>query len=427
MADPSETPFFTLRAPVDAVAPDRAFADRLRARLERALSLPKGVAVTTATTTATTTAAATADVGAAVPYLAVRDARAAIEWYADVYGARQRGQSIEMPDGRIGHAELELGGGVLYLADEHPEIGVTVPQRGAASVSLVLAVDDVPARAQAAVAAGGHLTREPYDAHGHRNATVVDPFGHRWMLQAPLTPYAGEPVRHGDVVFTSLQVPDAGRAAAFYEHVLDWHAEQAGSAQRLRVPDANVSLGITGGQAQPALFCAYAVDDLDRAVSAVRAAGGRAGATTHAPHGDVADCTDDQGVAFALWQIGTGDEPPRPRTANGRMPGDLAYLTWEVRDSRRTRAFYATVLGWRFAPGHVADGWQVEGIAPMGGFSGGHDTATCLPMWRVDDIDSAVAAVRRAGGVAEPPSQQPYGRTAQCRDDQGMRFSLGQL
>ena len=422
MADPSETPFFTLREPAVPVAPDEAFAARLRDRLERALSLPRGVAVTT-TTTGVTTAAPAADTGAAVPYLAVRDARAAIEWYTDVYGARQRGQSIEMPDGRIGHAELEVGGGLLYLADEHPEIGVVAPRRGSASVSLVLAVDDVHARAEAAVAAGGQLTREPYDAHGHRNATVVDPFGHRWMLQAPLTPYAGDVLRHGDVAYASLWVPDARRAAGFYGQLLAWTYEPAGDD--LLVQDATTALGISGGHDEPTLFCCFAVDDLEAALHAVRAAGGTTQPPTREPYGLVAGCTDDQGVELALWEVGSGRAAPR--TPNGRVAGDLAYLTWEVRDSRRTRAFYATVLGWRFAPGHVADGWQVGGVAPMGGVSGGHDTAACLPMWRVDDIDSAVAAVRRAGGMADPPTQQPYGRTAQCRDDQGMRFYLGQL
>jgi uncharacterized glyoxalase superfamily protein PhnB len=76
--------------------------------------------------------------GGAVPYLAVRGARAALDWYAQVLGARLRGEPIIMPDGRVGHAELELAGGVIYLAEEHPEIGVRAPQPGGVPVSLVL-------------------------------------------------------------------------------------------------------------------------------------------------------------------------------------------------------------------------------------------------------------------------------------------------
>jgi uncharacterized protein len=63
----------------------------------------------------------------------------------------------------------------------------------------------------------------------------------------------------------------------------------------------------------------------------------------------------------------------------------------------------------------------------MIGFSGGHDRATAVPMWRVDDIDAAVAAVRSGGGVATEPEHRTYGISSECTDDQGMRLYLGQL
>jgi predicted enzyme related to lactoylglutathione lyase len=59
--------------------------------------------------------------------------------------------------------------------------------------------------------------------------------------------------------------------------------------------------------------------------------------------------------------------------------------------------------------------------------SGGHDVTTVLPMYRVDDIDDAVARVRAAGGSATDPENQPYGLSSECVDDQGTRFYLGQL
>lgn len=124
--------------------------------------------------------------GAAVPYLAVRDAPRALGWYADVLAARLRGEPIVMPDGRIGHAELSLAGGVLYLSEEHPQLGVVAPQPRHTSVSLVLTVADADATAAAAVAAGARLDREPFDGYGHRNIWLIDPFGHRWLLQSPL-------------------------------------------------------------------------------------------------------------------------------------------------------------------------------------------------------------------------------------------------
>ncbi len=107
--------------------------------------------------------------------------------------------------------------------------------------------------------------------------------------------------------------------------------------------------------------------------------------------------------------------------------GDLVYVTMEVVDSSRARAFYAHVLGWRYSSGPVADGWQVDDVQPMVGLSGGHEQATTVPMYVVDDIEDAVRAVRHAGGSATQPEAQPYGITATCSDDQGTRFYLGQL
>ena len=63
----------------------------------------------------------------------------------------------------------------------------------------------------------------------------------------------------------------------------------------------------------------------------------------------------------------------------------------------------------------------------MTGMHGGHDVATGVPMYRVDDIEAAVARVRAAGGTATDPERQPYGISAECVDDQGTRFYLGQL
>jgi uncharacterized glyoxalase superfamily protein PhnB len=123
---------------------------------------------------------------AVVPYLAVEDARRAIEWYVDVFGAEVSGEPIVMPDGRIGHAELTVAGGVIYLADAHPEIGVTAPRPGEASVSLMLRVDDADEVRARAMTAGATGDRPPSDGYGSRNAWIVDPFGHRWGLHSPL-------------------------------------------------------------------------------------------------------------------------------------------------------------------------------------------------------------------------------------------------
>jgi predicted enzyme related to lactoylglutathione lyase len=374
--------------------------------------------VTTATARPAAPSQEAAPRSAAVPYLAVADARRALEWYADVFGAEPAGEPIVMPDGRIGHAELMLAGAALYLADAHPEIGVTAPRPGEATVSLMLPVDDADEVRARAIRAGASGDREPYDGYGSRNAWIVDPFGHRWGLHSPLRAAPSSVgFRPGDLTHISVRTPDPLRAEQFYRAVLGWAVVDG------RVPTATPSVGVWTS-AEPTVLCVYAVDDLDAARARINAAGGTAGEPRQESYGLRADCADDQGVPFAVHEVdGVGERGPE----HGRQPGDLAYLTLEAVDSAKARAFYASVFGWSFAPGTIADGWQVEDTVPMTGLSGGHDRAAAVPMWRVADIERAVAAVRAAGGTATDPQRQPYGVTSECRDDQGSRFYLGEL
>ncbi|WFR72000.1 VOC family protein [Prescottella defluvii] len=127
----------------------------------------------------------------ALPYLTVRGAREALEWYRKAFGAELVGEPIVMEDGRIGHAELRLQTGMVYLAEEFPEMGLTAPESGAASVSLMLPVDDTDAVLARAHDAGGTVERWISENHGRRNATLIDPFGHRWMLSGPAKGAAG--------------------------------------------------------------------------------------------------------------------------------------------------------------------------------------------------------------------------------------------
>lgn len=115
-------------------------------------------------------------------YLCVRDARAAMDYYTRAFGARELFRLTE-PDGRVGHAELDLDGHTLMLSEEYPEMGVRSPEGlGATPVTLHLHVDDADALVAAAVAAGT-LERAPEDHfYGERSGTVRDPFGHRWLI-----------------------------------------------------------------------------------------------------------------------------------------------------------------------------------------------------------------------------------------------------
>jgi PhnB protein len=116
-------------------------------------------------------------------YLCCRNANDALEFYKNVFGAKETFR-LQEPSGRIGHAELRIGNTEVMLADEYPEYGVVGPQSlGGSSVTMHLYVDDVDALAKLAVEAGARLVRPVSDEfYGDRSGRIVDPFGHEWII-----------------------------------------------------------------------------------------------------------------------------------------------------------------------------------------------------------------------------------------------------
>lgn len=117
------------------------------------------------------------------PYLCVADSAAAIDFYARAFGSVEKFRLTE-PGGRIGHAEIVLGGHTVMLCDPFPEYGIDTPRAGApSSITLHLHVDDADALIAQAVAAGARLERPASDAfYGERSGSVICPFGHRWLI-----------------------------------------------------------------------------------------------------------------------------------------------------------------------------------------------------------------------------------------------------
>jgi len=116
-------------------------------------------------------------------YLCVNGAADAIVFYEHVLGAKERVR-IAGPDGKIGHAELELGESVIMLSDEYPDMDASGPRSvGGTPVTVSVYVDDVDATFAAAIAAGAKELR-PVEDHfyGDRAGTIEDPFGHRWTV-----------------------------------------------------------------------------------------------------------------------------------------------------------------------------------------------------------------------------------------------------
>jgi PhnB protein len=127
------------------------------------------------------------------PYLIVRDCAAAIAFYEAAFGATER-MRMQRPDGRLGHAEIQIGDTCIMMADEHPEMDAFSPDHyGGSSVSLHFFVDDCDARFQQAIAAGAKEVRAPADQlYGDRNAGVLDPFGYKWWMAAHIHSQSNE-------------------------------------------------------------------------------------------------------------------------------------------------------------------------------------------------------------------------------------------
>jgi PhnB protein len=117
------------------------------------------------------------------PYLCCRNATDAIEFYKRALGASEL-FAMKQPDGRIGHAELQVGTSRVMLADEFPEMGFRSPESiGGSPVHLHVYVEEVDAAFDRAVQAGGEVLRPLKDQfYGDRSGSVKDPFGHVWHL-----------------------------------------------------------------------------------------------------------------------------------------------------------------------------------------------------------------------------------------------------
>ena len=117
------------------------------------------------------------------PYLIVRGAERAIDFYRDAFGATLR-MKLDMPGGGIGHAEIMIGDSMVMLADEFPEMGYRGPESfNGSPVSLALYVQDVDASVALAVKLGAKIVRPVTDQfYGDRSGMITDPFGHTWNI-----------------------------------------------------------------------------------------------------------------------------------------------------------------------------------------------------------------------------------------------------
>ena len=131
----------------------------------------------------------------ATPYLIVRDAAKAIDFYKRAFGAQEL---MRIPhNGKIGHAEIKIGDSPIMLADEYPDMGTRGPKAlGGTPVSILLYVDNVDALFNQAVSAGATVLRAVEDKfYGDRTGSLEDPYGHTWHISTHKEDVSPEEVR----------------------------------------------------------------------------------------------------------------------------------------------------------------------------------------------------------------------------------------
>jgi len=132
------------------------------------------------------------------PYMTVRDAARAIEFYKQAFGAKERGV-MKGPDGKVMHAELVIGDSIIMLADEFPEFGSLSPQgTGGSGTGLHIYIEDVDSAFDRAVKAGATVEMPVDDMFwGDRYGKLRDPFGHKWSIATHKADLSAEEMKKG--------------------------------------------------------------------------------------------------------------------------------------------------------------------------------------------------------------------------------------
>lgn len=140
------------------------------------------------------------------PYLAIRDAAKAIEFYKNAFDATEV-MRVPGPNGSIGHAEIEVGDSRIMLADEHPDMGFVEPQTlGGSSITIHLYVEDVDNVFGKGIQAGAKTLRPVQDQfHGDRSGSFEDPFGHVWYIATHKEDLSAEELERRAAEFTALE------------------------------------------------------------------------------------------------------------------------------------------------------------------------------------------------------------------------------
>jgi PhnB protein len=139
-------------------------------------------------------------------YLSIDGAADAIEFYKKIFGASER-MRMGGPDGKVGHAELQIGDSVIMLADAFPDMGNLDPKKlGGSPVTMTIYVEDVDKTHKAALKAGAKETQPIEDKfYGDRASQFDDPWGHRWNVMTHIEDVSSEEMEKRMAAFAADQ------------------------------------------------------------------------------------------------------------------------------------------------------------------------------------------------------------------------------
>lgn len=400
---------------------------------------------------------------AVTPYLSVRNAAAAIEFYKKAFGATEITRLVQ-PDGRIGHAEINIGGARIMLADEFPEIGFQSPESlGGSPLRIHLDVADVDAVARQAVSAGAAIVRPVADQfYGDRSGQVRDPFGYTWTISTHKETLTPEEVQHrmdelsrqpsGASVPAPVKFIREGfhsvtpyliisGAAQWIDFVKKaFGAEEHFRAKRpgeesimhaeVKIGDSMVELADANPEypAMPSTLL-LRVDDPDAVYNRAL----EAGATVMQP---IADAPYGSRGGTVLDVAGNRLHISKPTGAGIEIFKDFRSVTPHLYAQRPvdlieflTQAFGGKEVYRAEMPDGSIPHAQVRIGDSIVALAGGHGTYTAMPCTLhlyVPDTDALYDRSLRAGATSiQPPADQPYGdRSAGVRDPFGNRWFI---
>jgi PhnB protein len=402
------------------------------------------------------------------PYLCVKGAAQALEFYKKAFGATEL-MRIAQPDGRVGHAEIQIGDSHIMLADEFPEHGHRSPQSiGGSPVGIHLFVEDVDATTKQAIAAGAKVLRPVADQfYGDRLGMVADPFGHIWSIATHKEDLSPEEIQrraaahlqqeHGAGVspkqepplgaapgvragFNSITPYLAVRGAA---ELIDFVKQAFGAVETLRTTGSmggmhaevrigNSMLMIGGGpgiafEATPAAIHLY-VNDVDTVYQQAL----KAGATSIAEpvdheYGERGASLKD--LAGNHWYIATSlAGSPIPEGFRSVTPYFHPHGADRMIDFLK-QAFGADEVARYAGPDGSIVHAQVrigDSVLEMGEAHGPYQPMPSAIYLYVADVDSTYQRALEAGATAaQPPADRPYGdRTAFVKDPFGTTWYI---